>query len=153
MTCTCLVYKDGVGEPTGRTRRDDRCPVHGTLARTVAEQGFGRRMADSPAEEWQTWAQRFYPDLWAFYGENLMRKRSPEVDFGVMWQDGFTPWPRYRVSWVEATGEFYAIKQTLGTATVELLGVRVGRDAADAALDGWAEVEPMDLAWVRARLA
>jgi hypothetical protein len=26
--CTCLVYQDGLGAPTGRVRRDPACPTH-----------------------------------------------------------------------------------------------------------------------------
>lgn len=98
-----------------------------------------------------------YPHIEAFYAECEARRRSPEVDFGVLWQYGGWRWPLYRVSWVEATGEFYAIRQG-GDASnlpgeIELLGTVEGRERAEAALAGWAEQEPMRLAWARARIA
>lgn len=67
-------------------------------------------------------------------------------------------WPHYRVSWVVATGEFYALRLgALGGGArpgpVEVLGVAHGRDAAETALAGWAEGETSTLDWVRGRLA
>lgn len=93
---------------------------------------------------------RTYPDVAAFYADNRARERSPEVDFGVMWTaDG--GWPHYRVSWVEVTGEFYAVCQAK-PATVELLGRAETREQADHVMDGWAHVEPQRLYWVRSRI-
>lgn len=90
-----------------------------------------------------------------FYAVNPERRRSLEVDFGVMWTDGGLNWPNYRVSWVESTGEFYAVRLagSRGASPVELLGVAEDREAAEVALSGWAELDAMRLAWARLRLA
>jgi hypothetical protein len=87
-----------------------------------------------------------------FYVADSRRLYSGEVDFGVLWRDG-QMWPTYRVSWVMETGEFYAIRLSGRHDRVELLGTVEGRTAAEDALDGWANIEPMELSWVRARLA
>lgn len=113
-----------------------------------------------------------YPTLAAFYGARPERRRSPEVDYGVHWRDGRQLWPEYRVSYVQATGEVYAVRQAgRGGNAVRVLGVvppdedtrRETRPWDRAAayyrtlegiLDGWAddEVSGFDLAWVEARL-
>ena len=142
MVCSCAEYGG----------HDDRCPTHGALAGTVAERGVGRRLKDTPIEDWEAWAARFFPSIGSFYAADPRRERSPEVDFGVMWRDGFAPWPFYRVSWIEATGEFYALTLSGRGGTVELLGAVPTREEADKVLDGWAYVEPQDIAWVRNRL-
>lgn len=110
---------------------------------------------DTPLSEWEAWAERFFPSIDAFYAADPRRERSGEVDFGVMWRDGTQPWPHYRVSWVEATGEFYAVRLAgqRGSCPVELLGSAASREDADAVLSGWAEHDVFDLAWVRGRLA
>lgn len=64
------------------------------------------------------------------------RKRSPELDFGVWWRKG-TNYPTYRVSWVENTGEVYAVN--LQNDDVDILGKVEGRDQVEAALEGWPE--------------
>lgn len=100
---------------------------------------------------------RRYPNIEAFYAERDARRRSGEVDFGVMWCQETERWPTYRVSWIEETGEFYAIRLASAPGRpkggVELLGTVVSRAGADAALAGWAHQEPMMLDWVRNRLA
>lgn len=88
-----------------------------------------------------------------FYAVNPERERSGELDYGVMWTDGGLNFPHYRVSWVESTGEFYAVRLGPGRGgPVELLGFAEDRAAAEAALEGWAELDAMRLAWVRSRL-
>lgn len=96
-----------------------------------------------------------FRDIDAFYAEDTRRRFSGEVDYGVMWTDGEMNWPQYRVTWVEQTGEFYAIRLGgVNAGEVELLGkIQAGREGAERALKGWAEVEPMTLDWVRGRLA
>jgi hypothetical protein len=93
-----------------------------------------------------------YPTTEAFYAESSARERSPEVDFGVMWH-GDSPWPQYRVSWVEATGELYALCLARGAGDkVRVLGVVRGRETVDALLAGWAELADSNLDWITARL-
>lgn len=70
-----------------------------------------------------------------------------------MWTDAGLNFPHYRVSWVEATGEFYAVRLAAGRGgPVELLGFAEDREAAEAVLEGWDELDAMRLAWVRSRL-
>jgi hypothetical protein len=96
-----------------------------------------------------------WKDIEAFYSADERRRFSGETDYGVMWADGDGyGWPTYRVSWVETTGEFYAVRLADEFAGhVELLGKVEGRQNAERALKGWAEVQPMTLDWVRRRLA
>ena len=50
-----------------------------------------------------------YPSVDVFYAAGGERRTlSIEHDFGVMWREGTRRRPRYRVSWIEATGELYA---------------------------------------------
>lgn len=37
------------------------------------------------------------------------RKKSREIDLGVHWHRPNRPFPRYRISWIEATNEVYAV--------------------------------------------
>lgn len=98
-----------------------------------------------------------FASIEAFYADRPERD-SVQQDFGVRWWQGGATWPQHRVSWVEVTGEFYAVN--LGGVhhpdggRVELLGVVEGRDAAEAALAGWAELDgyAAQLEWVRERL-
>jgi hypothetical protein len=110
-----------------------------------------------------------YATLDGFYLADARRPFSGEADFGVHWHDGGRDWPRWRVSYIQATGEVYAVRQygsPLGP--VRVLGVirpdpvlpGPGRNGLyyrtlDAILDGWAdpEVSGFDLAWVSAQLA
>jgi len=73
------------------------------------------------------------------------RRRSGEVDFGVHWR--LAPgveFPRWRVSWIEGTGDFYAVELT--TDRYIVLGHHESREGVEAALDGWAEGGPKSLA-------
>lgn len=104
-----------------------------------------------------------YPTLEAFYAANEARRRSPEADYGVWWMDG-TLAPKHRVSYVQATGEVYAV-QLGGEGQVEVLGVvppdenptGKGRfyTTLDQVLEGWPEHcdnEIGGLSWLRRRL-
>ena len=100
-----------------------------------------------------------------FYIENPARKLSGEADYGVWWIDG-PDFPRYRVSYIQATGEVYALNHS--TQEVEVLGIvepdevidewRADKSyyrTLDGILSGW-EVEQTtarQLSWVRERLA
>lgn len=91
------------------------------------------------------------PTIHEFYDEDPRRRSSPEVDFGVMWIDS-APYPKHRVSWIEATGEVYAMNLT--TSEIDLIGTLPTRGDVEAALDGW-EHGPLNdkyLHWVRARV-
>lgn len=107
---------------------------------------------------------RGYASLEHFYDEEppASRRRSCEVDYGVMWSDPLLPgqvppgFPRWRVAWVENTGEVYAVCASAdgtGRCPVRLYGAVWGRDAAEELLDGWAEACPStgSLAWLEAR--
>lgn len=108
-----------------------------------------------------------------FYSNNEARRRSPEADFGVWWRNGSSlePW---RVSYIQATGEVYAVKQR-GNDEVQVLGVvppdpderrpqpgetrwnlRKGTyyRTLDRILEGWVEHcgQPRGLEWVREKL-
>lgn len=86
------------------------------------------------------------------------REKSPEVDFGAWWSDriglkGERLGPFWRVSWIEATGELYAV--SMGTKLV-ILGTFHTREAVDQAMEGWANYELpdyMDLQALAERLA
>ena len=111
---------------------------------------------------------KFYPSLEAFYSANEARRRSPEADYGMRWRDAVNPGD-YRVSYVQATGEVYALNNWTGQ--LEVLGVippdpderrrdglPLGRTyyrTLDRILEGWVDQmrKPGGLAWVRERLA
>lgn len=104
-----------------------------------------------------------YQTLGEYLAESDDRLRSPELDFGVHWRDARDG--QWRVSWVERTGEVYAVRlgpsrigepsrltgltpeqeriilQHGGTASgpVLVLGIVPGREAIEAVLEGWAD--------------
>lgn len=86
-----------------------------------------------------------------FYKDEA-RKRSRELDFGVWWRDGRN-YPVYRVTWVEATGEVYAIDQH--EDRIEILGKVQTEAAIEKVMDGWSGVCGLmnSLQWVRNRVA
>jgi hypothetical protein len=87
---------------------------------------------------------RYYACLEAFYNSAppAQRRYSPELDFGVHWTDLPLPGeipaalPRWRVSWIEHTGEVYAARDAGGP--VRVYGRIHGRNQIEVALDGWA---------------
>jgi hypothetical protein len=110
-------------------------------------------------------------DLEQFYDADPRRRKSEELEFGTDWQDGGA---RTEVSWVEATGELYAMRdplghleaQLLGAETVDpvadedlgvqVLGVIQGRQTVEAVMSGWQAAMPAgdnSLSWVRDRVA
>ena len=111
-----------------------------------------------------------FPSLAEFYAGRPERACSGEADYGVHWHVSGRDWPRWRVSYVQATGEVYACEQR-GACRVRVLGVvppdpdertsasgyRGGTyyRTLDAILDGWADpdVSGFDLAWIEAKLA
>jgi hypothetical protein len=50
-----------------------------------------------------------FPSVEAFYRDDERRRFSGELDFGVWWFDARDRCP-WRVSWVEQTGDLYAIR-------------------------------------------
>src|SRR5690242_10975640 len=110
-------------------------------------------------------------DLEQFYDADPRRRHSEELEFGTDWHEGRA---RTQVSWVEATGELYAMRDPLGglatdfigdmratpvtdeQLTIEVLGTISGRDAVAAVMSGWEQAMPAgpdSLAWVRDRVA
>jgi hypothetical protein len=110
-------------------------------------------------------------DLEDFYNADPRRRHSEELEFGTDWSEGGA---RTQVSWVEATGEVYAMRDPLGglwsdvigdqgvskvsdeQLTVEVLGVVNGRDRVAAVMSGWeAAMSAGDdtVSWVRDRIA
>jgi hypothetical protein len=110
-------------------------------------------------------------DLEQFYEADPSRRHSEELEFGTDWDEAGA---RTQVSWVEATGELYAMRDPLGglqsdvigdmratpvsdkQLTVEVLGVVSGRAAAEAVMSGWENAMASgadSLAWVRDRVA
>jgi hypothetical protein len=111
-------------------------------------------------------------DLEDFYNADPRRRHSEELEFGTDWTEGGA---RTQVSWVEVTGELYAMRDPLGglwsdpigdvrptpvtdeQLTVEVLGVVSGRERVAAVMSGWdaamASGEGDTLSWVRDRIA
>ena len=73
------------------------------------------------------------------------RARSPELDFGCWWTLGGRDWPRWRVSWIEATGELYAKEQAPDSDRFIILGTFATRKEIESRLAGWAEEGPQAL--------
>jgi hypothetical protein len=110
-------------------------------------------------------------DLEQFYDADPRRRQSEELEFGNDWYDNGA---RTQVSWVEATGEVYAMRDPLGSLvadvigdtraspvadedlTVEVIGIVEGRDKIAAVMSGWDTAMTSgdnSLAWVRDRIA
>ena len=112
-----------------------------------------------------------YASLEAFYDDQPRRRASGEADYGVHWHvHRRCRFPLWRVSYIQATGEVYAVQQH-GACPVRVLGIIPPdpvepRDqllyyrntyyrTLDKILEGWAEpdVSGFDLAWVERKLA
>lgn len=110
-------------------------------------------------------------DIEQFYDADPRRRASEELEFGREWSDA--DGARCELSWVEDTGELYAMREPrpgiisdpLGdewltrmdtsSLTVEVLGTVTGRDAIERVLAGWSAAmrEPNNITWVCERLA
>jgi len=110
-------------------------------------------------------------DIEQFYSADERRRQSAEVEFGTNWFDAAGN--RYELSWVEDTGELYAMLERVpeaeswtpfGDIEVEHMATsdvvvtvvaRIGtRDEVERILEGW-ETEmsvPDGISWVAARL-
>jgi hypothetical protein len=109
-------------------------------------------------------------DLEQFYSEDPRRRHSEELEFGRGWTDENG---RCEVSWVEATGELYVMREPdadihpakgggftedpvdASQLVVEVLGVVNGRGAIESVMSGWESAmhERDSLRWVRERVA
>jgi len=91
----------------------------------------------------------------AFAAADSARTGGSHVDFGYYWTMPGQPHPRYRVSWIPATGELYAVRQQGRARRVELLAVGLrSRVQVDRAMGGWTEHvdDAGSLAWLDRRL-
>src|SRR5262245_39125573 len=95
-----------------------------------------------------------FPSVEDFYQADERRRHSTEQDFGVWWYDGLDRRVPWRVSWVEDTGDVYAVRlgpsrvvsgpaglAILGgheNGPVILLGVVSGEADVEHRLKGWA---------------
>jgi hypothetical protein len=114
---------------------------------------------------------KIYANIEHYYDNVPAARRSGERDYGVWWKDEHGG--NWRVSWVYATGDVYAIR--LGRTTmiplwagggivsagngregpVILLGRVADRDEMEDRVEGWAYRcgEPNSLHWIAARVA
>ena len=110
-------------------------------------------------------------DIEEFYDADPRRRSSEEFEYGREWRDAAGG--RTEVSWVQDTGELYAMAEPTApvymdpvgdtyepeldtkTLVVEVLGVVSDRAEVDRILEGWqAEMErPNSVQWIRDRLA
>lgn len=97
-----------------------------------------------------------FASLEAFYDDRPERRLSREADYGACWHNGRVNYPMWRVSYIQATGEIYAVRNDM--RGVKLLGV-IEPDpelcyyaTLDRILDGWARPTIMRLSWVKGRL-
>ena len=102
-----------------------------------------------------------YASIEEFYSEDERRRLSPEADYGVWWiESEEKQFPHWRVSYVRATGEVYALEMgdkeqviLLGTYPVDDVDEgEVYYRGLNQCLDGWAQLYPKPLAWVVERL-
>jgi hypothetical protein len=110
-------------------------------------------------------------DIEQFYSADERRRQSAEIEFGNDWYD--VKENRYELSWVEDTGELYAMLEVtpktdswtpFGDQEVEslpvdslvviVLGTIATREEVEQLLDGWAGhmAEPDGVHWVAERL-
>ena len=106
-----------------------------------------------------------FKDIEEYYAENSDRRYSGEIDYGCMWKDSYSTNPNqfYRVSYVENTGEIYAVELSYAgdqsNGFVAILGVipaderKCGKysQTLDEILDGWADSD-QKISWVKERL-
>jgi hypothetical protein len=92
-----------------------------------------------------------------FYAADPQRAAAPEVPYGSLWRE-FAPVPTYRLAWVPATGELYALELSepdQAKDPVEVLGVLWSRPQVEACLAGWSERcgGQRSLLWARDRIS
>ena len=99
-----------------------------------------------------------YRDLKEFYNEDTRRLHSVAAGYGVWWKDGDKNFPYYRVSYVQSTGEVYAVASN--GRSVMILGTwppdvgEIYYASLDKVLEGWAERcgPPGGIQWIRGKL-
>ena len=110
-------------------------------------------------------------DIEQFYSADERRRQSAEIEFGNNWFDA--KGNRYELSWVEDTGELYAMLELVpeadswtpfgdvevedvkvDTLVVTVLGHLETRDEVEQLLQGWSEhmAGPDGVHWVADRL-
>ena len=109
-------------------------------------------------------------DIEQFYDADPRRRESEEIEFGREWSDANGM--RTELSWVEDTGELYAMAEPTESVemdpfgdtrvddlptelvTVDVLGVITDRAELDRMLDGWEQAmgTPNSIQWVRDRI-
>lgn len=79
------------------------------------------------------------PEYRAWIKQDKQRSTSKQVDFGYFWTQSGSEreYPRWRVSWIEATGELYACQAAKDRFI--LLGEIPDRARLDELLYDWAE--------------
>jgi hypothetical protein len=94
-----------------------------------------------------------------FYAEDERRRQSEEVELGDSWTDSNDPGTTYEISWIEDTGEIYAMREEQSTSptaspTVQMMGKVTKREELESRLDGWQDAmgQSNSLNWVRERL-
>jgi hypothetical protein len=92
-----------------------------------------------------------------FHASDPQRVAAPEVPYGSLWRE-FAPVPTYRLAWVPATGELYAMELSEADEDkdpVEVLGVLWSRPQVEACLAGWSERcgGQRSLLWARDQIA
>jgi hypothetical protein len=84
--------------------------------------------------------QREFQSLDEYYEDDPRRERSGELDYGVQWTERMQIFPRWRVSWVEATGEFYAYNELNNDdGRLVVIGIAATREDAERVMEGWDE--------------
>jgi len=110
-------------------------------------------------------------DIEQFYSADERRRQSAEVEFGNNWFD--SSGNRYELSWIEDTGELYAMLELtpeadtwtpfgdievedakVDTLVVTVLGTIATRDEVEQLLAGWSQhmAESDGVHWVADRL-
>jgi hypothetical protein len=98
-----------------------------------------------------------FPSLDVFLSKRPERRESAQVEFGIMWREGARKRPRYRVAWLEETGELVAeaLSEFEHLRTVELIGTVVNRETLELAVNGWERLPYPEttLEWVRTQVS
>lgn len=86
-----------------------------------------------------------------FYKQDTQRASSRELDYGVWWRSSKDTCT-YRISFVDATGEFYSLNYR--TNEVRVIGHADSEEHAERLLEGWADAcgSPASLDWAIERL-
>ena len=100
-----------------------------------------------------------YANIKEFYAENEERKQSGEADYGCWWTAPGMSFTKWRLSYIQKTGEVYAVQLKDG-GLVKVLGIvppdddRIYYRTLDRILEGWAEAihRPGSLVWVERKL-